>query len=438
MLTLRKAHKLSGTVTVPGDKSISHRAVMFGSLAKGTTEVTGFLSGADCLSTIECFRRLGVEIDCDAPAGHVLVHGKGMHGLAPADKSKEAQLYTGNSGTTTRIISGILAPQPFTTILSGDDSINHRPMKRVITPLSLMGASICSMHGNDCAPLRITGTPLRGICYESPVASAQVKSAILCAGLYAQGQTSVIEPTLSRDHTERMLSAFGADLKTDIDKETGKAKIIISPCQELCAQQIQVPGDISSAAYFIAAGLLVPGAEVTIRNVGINETRAGILQVAKAMGASIEYINARNDAEPIADLIVKCSTLHGTVIEGALIPTLIDELPVIAVMAAAAEGTTIVRDAAELKVKECNRIEAVTENLRAMGADITPTEDGFIIEGGKPLHGALIDPRLDHRIAMSFAVAALIAEGETTIKDEQCVTISYPAFYKDLASLTQN
>ncbi len=436
MLTLQKAHRLSGAVTVPGDKSISHRAVMFGSLAKGTTEVTGFLNGADCLSTIDCFRRLGVEIDCDAAAGHVLVHGRGMHGLTPADGKEEAQLYTGNSGTTTRIISGILAPQHFTTILSGDDSINHRPMKRVITPLSQMGASICSVQGNDCAPLRISGTSLHGICYASPVASAQVKSAILCAGLYAQGQTTVEEPSLSRDHTERMLSAFGADLNTTVEKETGRARITISPCHELYAQQIQVPGDISSAAYFIAAGLIVPGSEVIIRNVGINATRAGILQVAKAMGASIEYTNKKNDAEPIADLVVKSSTLHGTVIEGAIIPTLIDELPVIAIMAAAAEGTTIVRDAAELKVKECNRIDAVTENLRAMGADITPTEDGFIIEGGKPLHGAVIEPRLDHRIAMSFAVAALIAEGETIIKDEQCVTISYPGFFKDLTSLT--
>ncbi len=437
MLTLNKTSRLRGTVTVPGDKSISHRAVMFGSLAKGNTEVTGFLSGADCLSTIDCFRRLGVEIDCDTAAGHVLVHGKGMHGLAPADGGKEAQLYTGNSGTTTRIISGILAPQPFTTILSGDDSINRRPMKRVITPLSQMGASICSMQNNDCAPLRITGSSLHGIRYESPVASAQVKSAILCAGLYAEGETTVQEPTLSRDHTERMLSAFGADLKTDIEKETGRAGITISPCQELYAQQIQVPGDISSAAYFIAAGLLVPGSEVLIRNVGINETRAGILRAAKAMGADIQYTNLRDDAEPVADLVVKSSALHGTVIEGALIPTLIDELPIIAIMAAAAEGTTIVRDAAELKVKECNRIDAVTENLRAMGADITPTEDGFIIEGGKPLHGAVIEPHLDHRIAMSFAVAALIADGETKIKDEQCVTISYPDFYKDLTSLTR-
>lgn len=437
MLTLHKSAGLSGTVTVPGDKSISHRAVMFGSLANGTTEINGFLSGADCLSTIDCFRRLGVEIDCDTATGHVLVHGKGMHGLAPADGNKEAQLYTGNSGTTTRIISGILAPQPFTTILSGDDSINHRPMKRVITPLTQMGASIRSMQDNGCAPLCITGSSLHGIHYESPVASAQVKSAILCAGLYAQGQTTVTEPSLSRDHTERMLSAFGAEVATHVEKGSGAASITISPCQELYAQQIQVPGDISSAAYFIAAGLIVPGSEILIRNVGINETRAGILEVAKAMGADIQYTNIKNDAEPIADLVVRSSSLHGTVIEGDMIPTLIDELPVIAVMAAAAEGTTIVRDAAELKVKESDRIAAVTENLRAMGGDITPTEDGFLIEGGKPLHGAVIDPRLDHRIAMSFAVASLIAEGETQIKDEQCVTISYPDFYKDLASLTR-
>lgn len=464
MLTLHKKNRLSGAVTVPGDKSISHRAVMFGSLARGTTEITGFLNGADCLSTIDCFRRLGVDIETDRAAqGIVRVHGRGMRALSPRSGGAEVSLDTGNSGTTTRIISGILAPQPFTTILSGDASINRRPMKRVIEPLSLMGARIESVAGNGCAPLRITGSPLHAVSYVSPVASAQVKSAILCAGLYADAPTNVTEPTLSRDHTERMLTMFGAHVeitgKTGLvgsDHDTVRsdkssvsaafsapaiclpapATITVSPCDELHAQEIHVPGDISSAAYFIAAALLVPHSEVLIRNVGLNPTRAGILTVAESMGADITYLNRTDGAEPTADLLVRSSALHGTTVEGALIPTLIDELPVIAVMAAAAEGTTIIRDAAELRVKESDRISVVAENLSAMGADITPTQDGFVIRGGRPLHGALIRTHLDHRIAMSFAVASLIAGGETQIDEESCVSISYPRFFGDLEALS--
>lgn len=423
-MNFHKVKTLKGEITVPGDKSISHRAVMFGSLAKGLTEITNFLQGADCLSTISCFRKLGIEIENGAD--RILVHGRGLHGLTAPDCVLDA----GNSGTTTRLISGILAPQSFTTTLTGDASIQKRPMKRIMEPLSMMGANIKSLKGNGCAPLEIQGSPLKGIHYTSKVASAQVKSAILLAGLYASGETSVTEPVISRNHTEIMLSHFGAEIAT---KGTTAS---IRPEPLLEGRKITVPGDISSAAYFIAAGLIVPGSEILIKNVGINETRNGILRVAKQMGGNIRLLNENRDSgEPVADILVSHSSLHGIEIKGSIIPTLIDELPVIAIMAAYAEGTTVIADAAELKVKESNRIDVMVNNLAAMGADITGTEDGMIINGGKPLHGALIHSMDDHRIAMSFAVAALRAEGMTTIEGGECVNISYPAFYKDLESL---
>lgn len=422
-MKFQKISELRGEITVPGDKSISHRAVMFGALAKGKTQITGFLRGADCLSTISCFRQLGISIEENA--GKIIVEGKGLHGLsAPADI-----LDTGNSGTTTRLTAGILAGQKFTSVLNGDASIQKRPMRRIMTPLSQMGASIRSLRGNDCAPLEITEGSLHGISYLSPVASAQVKSSILLAGLYADGETSVTEPAVSRNHTELMLKSFGADVKTEGLTAT------IQPEPSLHGMDILVPGDISSAAYFIAAGCLVPDAEILIRNVGINPTRDGILRVAKEMGADITLLNEKNTGEPVADLLIRSSHLHGITIGGDIIPTLIDELPVIAVMAAAAEGTTIIKDAAELKVKESDRIAVMTENLSAMGCDITATGDGMIINGGKQLHGAVINAYSDHRIAMSFAVAAMIADGETEIKDADCVKISYPDFYHDMESL---
>ena len=426
---------LRGEITVPGDKSISHRAVMFGSISSGITQISGFLPGADCLSTVDCFRRLGIEIDVLAEEGRVTVHGKGMRGLCPA--SDPAKLYTGNSGTTTRIISGILAPQPFTTMISGDDSISSRPMRRIMQPLSQMGASIVSVKGNDCAPLRIEGCPLHGITYHSPVASAQVKSSILCAGLYAEGITEVIEPSLSRDHTERMLRAFGAQVDSFESSDGWHART--SACSGLTGRRIVVPGDISSAAYFIAVASLIPGSEVLIRNVGINPTRAGMIKVDKRMGADITMYNISDDAEPSADLLVRYAPLHGVTFGGSLIPALIDEIPVIAVMAAAAEGTTCIRDAAELKVKETDRIRTISENLTAMGCSVTPQNDGLIIEGkgsgGLPLKGACIHTYGDHRIAMAFSVAALAAGGETHIDDDACVDVSYPGFYTDLNSL---
>lgn len=420
---LNKKNALKGEVTIPGDKSISHRAVMFGALAEGTTEVTNFLQGADCLSTIDCFRKLGIEIENTEE--HILIHGKGLHGL----KVPSCVLDAGNSGTTTRLISGILSAQNFETTLTGDASIQKRPMRRIMEPLSMMGADITSVKGNDCAPLRIKGAPLHGIHYHSKVASAQVKSAILLAGLYADGETRVTEPTISRNHSEIMLRTFGADIRTE-DKTA-----IVQPNPLLHGQKITVPGDISSAAYFIAAGLLVPGSEILIKNVGINPTRDGILKVALAMGGNITLLNENYDGEPTADLLVKSSELHGITIEGDIIPTLIDEIPIINIMAAAAKGTTVIKDAAELKVKESNRIDVMVENLTAMGADITGTDDGMIIEGGKPLHGAFIKTHMDHRIAMSFTVASLLADGETTLEDKALANISFPTFYHDLEML---
>lgn len=428
--TIAPTRGLKGEVTIPGDKSISHRSIMLGSIALGTTEITHFLEGADCLSTIDCFRKMGVEIE--RKPSSILVHGKGLRGLtAPA-----STLNVGNSGTTTRLISGILSGQNFATTLSGDDSLNSRPMKRIMTPLNTMGAHIRSLTDNGCAPLHIRPGALHGIHYQSPVASAQVKSAVLLAGLYADSPTSVTEPALSRNHTELMLQGFGAYVATDLHTD-GTATAHVEPCKELYGQQICVPGDISSAAYFIAAALLVPGSELLVKNVGTNFTRAGFLKVCKAMGADIETVSQTIEGgESRADLLVRYSHLKGTVIEGDIIPTLIDEIPMIAIMAAFADGQTVIRDAAELKVKETNRIDTVTAGLKAMGAVITPTDDGMIIEGTGHLNGASIQSYLDHRIAMAFSVAGLASDGETQIVDSQCVDVSYPEFYATLNSVS--
>jgi 3-phosphoshikimate 1-carboxyvinyltransferase len=415
---------LKGEVSVPGDKSISHRCIMFGSISKGITEIHNFLEGADCLATIDCFRKLGIQIEHNKDT--IIVHGNGLHGLtAPSEI-----LNVGNSGTTTRLISGILCGQNFDSKLSGDESLNARPMKRIMEPLTQMGANISSILRNDCAPLFITKGNLHGFHYESPVASAQVKSCILLAGLYADGETTVSEPCLSRDHTELMLREFGADLSIH------HHLVSIRPSRELYGQNIVVPGDISSAAYFIAAGLLVPNSEILVKNTGINPTRAGILEVCSAMGGDITILNERIEGgERIADILVRTSQLKGTTIEGDIIPALIDEIPIIAVMAAVANGTTIIRDAAELKVKETNRIETITDNLQAMGCDVTPTSDGMIINGGSPLKGSVIHTLLDHRIAMAFSIAALVAEGTTHILDSHCVDVSYPSFYDTFEKL---
>ncbi len=424
-MQLKKSAGLRGELNIPGDKSISHRAIMLGALSDGTTEITNFLQGADCLSTISCFQAMGVPIENHTD--RVLIRGVGLHGLRQPGQT----LDVGNSGTTTRLISGILAGQPFISTLNGDASIQKRPMKRIIDPLTQMGADISSLHNNGCAPLSIHGGQLHGIAYQSPVASAQVKSCVLLAGLYADGVTSVTEPALSRNHTELMLSGFGAQV------ETNGLTAAIYPEPQLTGQKIAVPGDISSAAYWIAAALAVPGSELVLKNVGMNPTRDGILRVVEAMGADLVRENIRTiSGEPVCDLTVRSSSLHGTTISGDLIPTLIDEIPVIAVLACFADGETVIRDAQELKVKESNRIDTVVEGLRAMGADATATDDGMVIHGGKMLHGAVIDSHLDHRIAMSFAVAGLMCEEPTTILNADSVVISYPDFYESLEKIS--
>lgn len=423
-MKLTRIEKLQGEIAIPGDKSISHRAVMFGSLAKGTTHISNFLAGADCLATIDCFRKMGIKIEQDGT--NVTVHGKGLHGL----EKPEGLLDVGNSGTTIRLISGILAGQDFEVVLSGDASLNQRPMKRIMTPLRMMGAEIESVNGNDCAPLKITGKKLNAIHYDSPVASAQVKSCVLLAGLYADGKTSVTEPALSRNHTELMLRSFGVEVESH-DKTAE-----ITPPDEMSAVDIIVPGDISSAAYFIAAGLITPDSCIRLKNVGLNPTRDGLLRVCRQMGADIQMENVRdNGGEPAADLMIRTSRLKGTIVEGDLIPTLIDEIPVIALLAAFAEGETVIRDAQELRVKESDRIALTVDHLVKMGAEARGTEDGMIIHGGNPLHGAEIHCAYDHRIAMTFSIAGINADGETIIRDSECVDVSYPTFYEQLKSL---
>jgi len=421
-MRIQPIQKLEGIFSIPSDKSISHRSVMFGSLAKGTTHISNFLMGDDCLSTISCFRKLGVHITIEGDK--VIVEGKGLHGLT----EPESILDCGNSGTTVRLISGILAGQNFSTTLTGDASIQKRPMKRIIKPLSEMGAILEAKEDNFC-PMTIHPHTLKGITYHSPVASAQVKSSILLAGLYADSPTTVVEPAISRDHTERMLSAFGATVTRE-----GTA-VTIEPCKELYATDIIVPGDISSAAFFMVAGLITPGSELVIQNVGINPTRRGILDVLLAMGGDITCFNEKEVCgEPVCDLRVRYSKLHGTTVEGDIIPTLIDEIPAIAVAALFAEGKTIIKDAAELRVKESDRIEAMYTELSKMGASIVPMPDGMIIEGGKPLHGAALESYQDHRIAMSLTIAACNATSESTLEHAECVSISFPNFFKLLSS----
>lgn len=428
-MVFKRARRLAGEITVPGDKSISHRAVMLGAIATGQTEITNFLYGADCLSTIECFQKLGVHVDMpEDPSGVVTISGVGLHGL----KAPDSTLDVGNSGTTIRLMSGILCGQEFDSVITGDGSIQRRPMLRIIDPLSQMGADISSALGNNCAPLQIRGKLLEGIQYQSPYNSAQVKSAVLFAGLYANSKTSFTEQNASRNHSELMIDYFGGEVYLE------DTTITICPEPTLVGQRVFVPGDISSAAYFIAAALIVPNSEILIKDVGINPTRDGIIRVVQEMGGQIEILNERFDGEPFADILVKSSSLHGVTIGGAIVPTLIDELPIIAVIAAYAEGQTIIRDAAELRVKESDRLEAIVDNLSSMGVDITPTQDGMIINGGKPVKGAVVGSRLDHRIAMSFAIAALGAEGNTEIIGSECVKISYPGFYQDLESLIQD
>lgn len=419
-MVIQKIKKAVGQIKVPGDKSISHRAVMLGSLANGVTEISGFLKGADCLSTIDCFRKMGIDIDINVE--NVTVHGNGLRGL----KQPYEMLYTGNSGTTTRLLCGILAGQNFDTSITGDASIQKRPMGRVVQPLSMMGAKI----ENEYCPLYITGTKLHGIDYKMPVASAQVKTAIILAGLYADGETVIHEIEKSRDHTELMLSAMGADLTVD------NLDITVKPTNDLTAVNVDVPGDISSAAFFLVLGAIMPNSQITVTNVGINHTRTGIIDVLKDMGADITLENVHTSAgETVADITVRSSSLKGTTVGGDIIPRLIDELPIIAVAAVFADGQTVIKDAQELKVKETNRIRAVVDEFNKCGIDITETDDGMIINGGKSIHGADFKTYGDHRMAMSLTVLAQLADGESTLDDSDCACVSYPTFFDDFYKL---
>ena len=419
-MKINKMRSVRGEITVPGDKSIAHRAVMLGALADGTTHISGFLKGADCLSTIDCFRKMGIDIEVDG--NNVTVHGKGLHGL----KKPSETLYTGNSGTTTRLLCGILSGQPFDTSITGDASICKRPMGRVTKPLSLMGADI----ENEYCPLHIHGKSLKGIEYNMTVASAQVKTALILAALYAEGDTIIHEIEKSRDHTEVMLSAMGADI------EVNGLTIKVGKTEKLAPQDIVVPGDISSAAFFMVLGAVMPNSEITIKNVGINPTRTGIIDVFEDMGADMKLVNKRSAAgEPVADIIIRSSKLKGTTICGSVIPRLIDELPVIAVASVFAEGKTVIKDAEELKVKETNRIRAVVDEFKKCGIDIIETDDGMIINGGKPIHGADFKTYGDHRMAMSLAILAQLADGDSTLDDSKCVDVSYPTFFEHFYGL---
>ncbi|MDJ0534532.1 MAG: 3-phosphoshikimate 1-carboxyvinyltransferase [Xenococcaceae cyanobacterium MO_207.B15] len=416
---------LRGSLSIPGDKSISHRALMLGALAQGETKIQGLLLGEDVISTANCLRSLGGEIS-DLTAPEILVKGQGLGQFQePLDV-----LNAGNSGTTMRLMLGILAARDnhFFT-LTGDRSLRSRPMSRVVKPLTQMGAEIWGRQNNNLAPLAIKGKKLRPIHYDSPVASAQVKSCILLAGLMSEGQTTVTEPALSRDHSERMLKAFGADIHTDSETNS----VTITGGNTLQGQSVIVPGDISSASFWLVAGSVVPDSELKLKDVGINPTRSGILDVLNLMGANITIEKERIVAgEPIADLWVRSSRLEGCEIAGELTLRCIDEIPIIVVAAALAKGTTIIKDAAELRIKECDRLSVMATQLSRMGAKITEHPDGLEIQGGHPLSGAEVASHSDHRIAMSLAVAALRASGKTTIKEATASNISYPNFFDSL------
>ncbi|HGK7331193.1 TPA: 3-phosphoshikimate 1-carboxyvinyltransferase [Streptococcus suis] len=420
------ARALEGTIRVPGDKSISHRSIIFGSLAKGVTRVHDILRGEDVLSTMQVFRDLGVTIEDNGDV--VEVHGVGFDGL----QAPKNDLDMGNSGTSIRLISGVLAGQEFKATMFGDDSLSKRPMDRVTVPLSQMGVTVSGQTDRDLPPLTIKGTKsLKPISYQLPVASAQVKSALLFAALQAEGESVIIEKEITRNHTEDMIVQFGGHLSVD-----GK-EIRITGGQEFTAQEIVVPGDISSAAFWLVAGLVVPGSKITLENVGINETRTGILDVIKAMGGKMTLSNVDEIAKS-ATITVEYSSLQGTEIAGDLIPRLIDELPIIALLATQANGTTIIRDAEELKVKETDRIQVVADALNSMGAKIEPTADGMIIEGPTPLHGATVNTFGDHRIGMMTAIAALLAkDGDVVLERAEAINTSYPAFFDHLESLVK-
>lgn len=426
IVRLTKASKgLVGEIAPPPDKSISHRAIILSSIALGKSSISNFLKSSDTLSTLEAFKKLGVSIN-EPDTGEIVVEGRGLYGL----KEPEAVIDCVNSGTTMRLLSGLLSGNPFFSVLEGDESLSLRPMGRVIRPLREMGAQIMARKDNMYPPLAIRGGGLSAIRYEMPIASAQVKSSIILAGLYANGETEVLEPLKSRDHTERMLKAYGADI------EFNGSGIKIRPGTELSGIELEVPNDFSSAAFFMVAAAIVEGSELTVKSVGINQTRTGFLDVLMKMGADIEVLDKREvSGEPVADICVRHSNLRAIEVNEETIPSLIDEFPVLCVIAACANGITRIRGASELRVKECDRIRAMAEGLMRMGVDVEELADGLVINGEAALKGARINSFGDHRVAMAFSIAALVTEGETVIEDAQVVDISFPEFFEMLGDM---
>ena len=424
-LVIEKIKKLKGNISVPGDKSISHRSLILGSIAQGETRIYNFLNSLDCLKTLECMQALGAEIELDKD-NSVKIKGKGLYGL----QEPKDILDVGNSGTTIRLLTGLLSGQNFYSVLNGDNSIRRRPMKRVTQPLRLMGADIWGRKDGQFAPLNVRGNKLIPLHYTLPVASAQVKTALLLAGLYTASETVIKEPLPTRDHTERMLEIMQADIKNS------PLEIKIKGEKQLKGTDIFIPGDISSAAYFVAAASMLRDSQIIIKHVGVNPTRTGIIKILKKMGARINILNYQiKSNEPQADLKIEYSELKGMEIKEEMMPFLIDELPLIAVVATQAQGKTVVSGARELRVKETDRIKAIVSELKKMGADIEEKEDGFIVTGPSKLKGAVCESYNDHRIAMSLAVAALLAEGKTVIKNSECIDISFPGFEKTLQKL---
>ncbi|MCK5306062.1 MAG: 3-phosphoshikimate 1-carboxyvinyltransferase [Candidatus Omnitrophica bacterium] len=421
---IKKLKGITGQVVVPADKSISHRSVILGAISRGRTEIHNFLESEDCLWTVDVFKRLGVEIETAKLS--LIVKGRGLRGL----KKAAGALYFGNSGTGLRLTAGVLSGSPFVSILTGDDSLSKRPMKRITMPLRQMGAVIAGKEDADYLPLEVKGRGLRAIDYQSPIASAQVKSSILLAGLYAEGTTTITEPFKSRDHTERMLSRFGADLKVE------GLSISLRPGPELAADKVEIPSDISSASFFMVAAAILKNAELCLKGVGVNPTRIGIIEILKAMQADIQVTNISSDSfEPQADIIVKSKGLKPFKIDGNLIPRLIDEIPVLMVAATQADGESIIKDAAELRVKETDRINSMVRGLRKLGASVNVTGNDVIIKGPTVLKGNVVSSFGDHRTAMSMIIAGLAAEGETTVLDTACIKTSFPGFMEVIFKL---
>ena len=417
-------NNLRGDLIIPGDKSVTHRAVILGALAEGVTRIRHYLNADDCRNTINIIRHLSINVEEEEP-GVLLVHGNGLYGL----RKPPHVLNAGNSTTTIRLLSGVLAAQRFSSELSADASVMQKPMREILFPLQSMGANVASKKGNDCVPFLIRPSKIKGILYNSPIASTQIKSSILFAALFGDKETIIKEPYPSRNHTEHLLEAFGVSV------DEGYYSTRLCPPKKLQAADIYVPGDISSAAYLITAALITKGSEIMLRGVDMNPTRNGFIDAVKSMGADIEVITHSEQGPAMADLLVRSSNLRGVTLEGSIIPRVLDEIPILMVLACFAQGRTVIRDAGELQVKESGRLEIMAQYLNRMGARVSLTDDGIIVDGGTPMHGIIIGTKYDHRIAMSFAIAALASSGKTEIIGSECVGVSYPHFYETLKSL---